>query len=145
MNWLMLSVALAQEPACTPPVDEAVIEDRTMDLASGLRCPVCQGMSVADSSTEAAVGMKNQIEKLVREGWCDEQILDYFIERYTTWILLEPPAEGANWLIYTAPAMLVLVGLGLVATRRKRNDVAVTVRTTEKDAWRQKVLDELDQ
>jgi cytochrome c-type biogenesis protein CcmH len=102
-------------------------------------------MSVADSSTEAAVGMKNQIEKLVREGWCDEQILDYFIERYTTWILLEPPAEGTNWLIYTAPALVVLLGLGLVATRRKRNEVAVTVRSTEKDAWRQKVLDELDQ
>ena len=142
---LLLSVALAQEPACTPPTDEAVIEDRTMNLASGLRCPVCQGMSVADSSTEAAVGMKNQIEKLVREGWCDEQILDYFIERYTTWILLEPPAEGTNWLIYTAPALVVLLGLGLVATRRKRNEVAVTVRSTEKDAWRQKVLDELDQ
>ena len=142
---LLLSVALAQEPACTPPTDEVVIEDRTMNLASGLRCPVCQGMSVADSSTEAAVGMKNQIEKLVREGWCDEQILDYFIERYTTWILLEPPAEGTNWLIYTAPALVVLLGLGLVATRRKRNEVAVTVRSTEKDAWRQKVLDELDQ
>jgi cytochrome c-type biogenesis protein CcmH len=140
----LLSLALAQEPACDPPPTDEAVEALTYDISSGLRCPVCQGMSVADSSTEAAIGMKNQVEKLVREGYCPEQVEDYFIERYTTWILLEPPAEGSNWLIYTAPAVAVLLGLIVVATRRKRPQVPVAVRSDSGDAWRQKVLDELD-
>ena len=72
------------------------------------------------------------------------RVEDYFIERYTTWILLEPPVEGSNWLIYAAPAVAVLLGLVVVATRRKRSQVPVAVRSDAADAWRQKVLDELD-
>lgn len=141
---LLLGLALAQEPACDPPATDEAVLALTHDIGSGLRCPVCQGMSVADSTTEAAVGMQNQIEKLVREGYCPEQIEDYFIERYTTWILLEPPPES-NWLIYAAPAVAVLLGLALVATRRKRAEVPVAVRSEATDSWRQRVLDDLDE
>ncbi|MCB9766517.1 MAG: cytochrome c-type biogenesis protein CcmH, partial [Alphaproteobacteria bacterium] len=72
------------------------MEARTLTLAHGLRCPVCQGMSVADSSSEAAVNMKNRIRELVTAGYTDDQIEDYFIDRYGTWVLLEPPDDGVN-------------------------------------------------
>lgn len=94
------------------PVSGAELESRTMELAKGLRCPVCQGMSVADSSAEAAVNMKSRIEDLVRQGYSDEQVVDYFVDRYGTWIMLEPEAEGVNWLIFIGPVVLLLVGAG---------------------------------
>ncbi len=155
----LIALALAAEPACTPLTDDLAVREKTLDLAGGLRCPVCQGMSVADSSTEVAVGMKNQIEKMVREGYCEDQIIDYFIERYTSWVLLEPPAEGTNQLIYLAPGVVVLLGLIVVVLQSRRRETPVAAPSTEpingnadaleqehteQDSWRQRVLEELD-
>ena len=150
MTWLLavtwlLAAALAAEPSpgCEPLADDDAVHERTLEIASGLRCPVCQGMSVADSSTEVAVGMKNQIERMVREGWCEPQIVDYFIERYSTWVLLEPPPEG-NQAIYIVPGVIFAFGLGVVIAQKRRRQAPVAVRSEERDEWRQKVLDELE-
>jgi len=144
----LIALALAAEPACTPLDDDQAVTERTLELAAGLRCPVCQGMSVAASSTEVAVGMKNQIEKMVREGYCEEQIIDYFIERYTTWVLLEPPAEGSNVLIYLAPALVLMLGLIVVALQNRRRLASVTGEggplLPDEAVLRQRLLDELD-
>ena len=145
----LIALALAAEPACTPQSDDLAVRERALELAAGLRCPVCQGMSVAASSTEVAVGMKNQIEKMVREGYCEDQITDYFIERYTTWVLLEPPAEGSNVLIYLAPVLVLMLGLIVVALQNRRRVALVTGEgdssLPDEVVWRQRVLDELDQ
>lgn len=145
MIALMLGLALAADatPGCDPVVDEEAVHEQTLEIARGLRCPVCQGMSVADSSTEVAVGMKNQIERMVREGWCEPQIVDYFIERYSTWVLLEPPRES-NLAIYVVPGVVFLLGLGVVIAQKRKSQAPAAARSEEKDAWRQKVLDELD-
>ena len=52
MIALMLGLALAADatPGCDPVVDEEAVHEQTLEIARGLRCPVCQGMSVADSS-----------------------------------------------------------------------------------------------
>ena len=52
------------------------VEQRTYALGKILRCPVCQGLSVADSQSDAAVAMKNRIQELVALGYADEQIVD---------------------------------------------------------------------
>jgi cytochrome c-type biogenesis protein CcmH len=78
-----------------------------MALAHRLRCPVCQGLSVADSTSEAALGMKARITELVRLGYTDEQITDYFVDRYGEWILLAPKEP----LLWAIPATGVLGAL----------------------------------
>jgi cytochrome c-type biogenesis protein CcmH/NrfF len=60
------------EPFGVPPATEEAALERTMALAHRLRCPVCQGLSVADSTSEAALGMKARILELVRLGYTDE-------------------------------------------------------------------------
>lgn len=156
--WLALSVAGAQPaeptgadeaavgfaPIGAPVTDPATLEARTLALSHGLRCPVCQGLSVAASSSEAAVAMKDRVRSLVAQGYTDEQITDYFVERYGTWILLEPPKEGANWLIFAGPAgLLLLGGVALVAVGRKARP-APAPSAVRRDAYTQRVLDELE-
>jgi cytochrome c-type biogenesis protein CcmH len=109
---------------------------RTDRLAKKLRCPVCQGLSVADSRSDAAVAMKQSIQKLVEKGYSEDQVVDYFIERYGEWVLLKPKYE--HWFVWVAPILLAVSGLGFVlvktAVRGKSSE-----RASEKSEDRERV------
>jgi len=132
-------------PPGTPPAAED-IERITYDVASGLRCPVCQGLSVADSPSHTAVAMKDRVRFLVQSGYSNEQIDAYFVARYGEWVLLAPPASGLTWILWLAP--VVLLGVGAVAaasmTVRRAAPAPETPKTPAKDAWEQKLLAELE-
>ncbi len=103
------------EPPLLDPPDPETAEARTERVSSGLRCPVCQGLSVADSNADAARAMHTRIAELVSQGYSEGQIVDYFVGRYGGWVRLEPPREGLIWIIWVGPVVLFVVGAGLVA------------------------------
>jgi cytochrome c-type biogenesis protein CcmH len=103
------------EPPLLDPPDAETAESRTERISSGLRCPVCQGLSVADSNADAARAMHTRIAELVSQGYSEDQIVDYFVGRYGAWVRLEPPREGLNWIIWVGPVVLFVVGAGVVA------------------------------
>lgn len=109
------------EPAGPPPPAD-VVEAMTVEIAEELRCPVCQGLSVADSQTETAVSMFDRIRELVRLGYSEEQIDAFFIGRYGEWVLLAPRATGFATLLWALPALMLLaiplVLFGLSRTRK---------------------------
>lgn len=88
----------------------AALDARTDDVAGLLRCPVCQGLSVADSPATMAVSMKAQVKELLALGYDQEQILAYFERSYGEFVRLEPPLRGVNWLVWLGP--LIALGLG---------------------------------
>ena len=112
------ALRLSEPPLFDPPA-EAEAEALSAKIASGLRCPVCQGLSVADSNADAARAMYARISELVDLGYSEEQIVDYFVGRYGGWVRLEPPREGLNWLIWVGPVVL-FVGGAMVASRQVR-------------------------
>ncbi len=144
----LMDQAVGVEPFGLPVTDPEVLQQTTHDIAAGLRCPVCQGMSVADSNTEAALGMKARVSELVAQGYTPEQIEDYFVLRYSTWILLEPPKQGLNWLVWAGPATLAalgFLGVGLFWMRRRAQVPEPPLpETTYDDPYAQRVLEELD-
>ena len=90
------------------------------EVGSKLRCPQCQGLSVTDSKADAAEAMYKRIYELVEAGYTEEQILDYFSSRYGEGILLEPKAEGMNWLIWAGPVLALACGVVIVVRRSRR-------------------------
>lgn len=109
---------LPPPPGVKPSVE--AIEALTHDVASGLRCPVCQGLSVADSPSKTAVTMKHRVEELVADGYTKPQIEAYFVARYGEWVLLQP-TFSENWLVWLAPAALGAAGLVLVGRTLRRS------------------------
>jgi len=103
----------APAPVAAPAGAKApVSEDTVHDVAAQLRCVVCQSLSVADSPSETAHEMKGIIRERLAAGESPEQVRAYFVEKYGNWILLSPPRQGFNLLVWVVP--FAGLGLGLV-------------------------------
>jgi len=103
LAWGLVSPALADD-----------LDDRARAIAKKLQCPVCQTISVADSPSDLAAQMRAIIRQKLAEGWTEEQIINYFVERYGDGVLLEPPRQGFGLLAWVGPAVGVLLGLGII-------------------------------
>ena len=90
---------------------ETALQKQVRVVASKLRCPVCQGESVYDSHAEVAVEMKKLIAEKLAGGASEQEVLQYFQERYGNYILMEPPTDGIHWVIWAFPIFMGFVGL----------------------------------
>jgi cytochrome c-type biogenesis protein CcmH len=97
-----------------PALSGAELEAGTKQVASLLRCPVCQGLSVADSPSVTAQNMKAHVRQLLAEGYDRDQILAYFERSYGEFVRLEPARRGVNWLVWIAPLVGLLLGAFVV-------------------------------
>src|SRR3954464_6864680 len=105
-------------PAGTP-LAGSQLDARTEEVAGLLRCPVCQGLSVADSPATMARNMKLEVREKLAQGYDQEQILAQFEQSYGEFVRLRPPLRGANWVVWLgAVAFLVLGGAAAVVGLR---------------------------
>ena len=114
----LLILMLLGAPQGTPLSGEA-LETRTNEVAMLLRCPVCQGMSVADSKSEMAINMKKRVHELLSQGYTEEQILGDFEQSYGQFVLLKPKFEGVNALVWVVPVFAVIAGIVVVMRKLK--------------------------
>ncbi len=98
----------------------ADLERRTSLVASGLRCPVCQGVSVEDSPTELARQMRAVVREQLAAGRSPDEVRGYFVDKYGEWILLQPKASGFNLLVYVLPWLAVLAGMTVIVLAVRR-------------------------
>lgn len=113
----LLAVVLA---AAVPQQVDSVLEARTKKVAAGLRCVVCQGLSIQDSPSELAQQMRALVKEQLAAGKSEREVRDYFISKYGEWILLEPQPKGFNLVVYAIPALLVLGGAAFVTMAVRR-------------------------
>jgi len=129
-------------PPAGPPRDGAALEAITTEVASGLRCPVCQGLSIDDSPAEQARNMRVQVRAMLGAGYDRFQIEEYFIDKYDAFVLMAPRPEGLNLLVWLAPPLLLLVGglfgLRVLASRQAAppaGEAAPDPQPDELDPW----------
>lgn len=89
-------------------------------IASELRCPVCQGLSVKDSDSAAARSIRDDIRARLAAGASDAEVRQAYVDRFGEWILLRPPAEGLGALVWALPAMALVVGAGALTLALRR-------------------------
>lgn len=107
------------------------LDQRVNDVAVQLKCPVCQGETVADSSASIAEQMRLVIRQKLQDGQSEQQVLQYFAARYGNQILLTPPKQGVYLLAWLVPGAMLLAGLGLIGL------IAYDWRTMGRQARRQ--------
>jgi cytochrome c-type biogenesis protein CcmH len=108
--------------AARGPAPTATPADRVHAIASGLRCPTCRDLSVADSPAPLARQMRNQIAEGLLAGKRPEAIRREFVAAYGESVLLVPPRRGVGLVAWVAPALLLAGGLlaAVLAVRRWR-------------------------
>lgn len=126
LTTLTMASPVRAQDATSPPrptlsaAEDSALEARTSELASTLRCPVCQGESIQDSPSELAQNMRAVVRDQLRDGRSPDEVKQYFVSKYGEWILLEPEMKGLNVLLYVFPVLLVVGGLTLVVVLVKR-------------------------
>jgi cytochrome c-type biogenesis protein CcmH len=103
--------------------DDPELDARYRALIHTLRCMQCQNQSIADSPAATAVDLRRQTRELIEQGLTDNEIRVYFAERYGDFINYQPPLQPTTWLLWGAPALLVLIGAFVFAriVRRRMN------------------------
>lgn len=112
--------------------------DPTYSLEQRLRCPTCQSVSIADSPSETAAAMRQEVAQQVAAGRTDEEVFDYFRARYGDWVVLDPPVQGMTLLVWLLPVGAAGIALIVLATLPRRQ-----VPPLPEDE-RERVLHELD-
>lgn len=113
---LLLAVAVAGLIHSTHRAAPPTRAEQSAALAAQLRCPTCQGLSVADSHSPLAQSMRRIIDEQLAAGQQPAQIKAYFVQRYGDWVLLSPPARGLGWLVWLIPIGALLLGIAVVAS-----------------------------
>lgn len=141
-----LVVVLVTVLACTSTDSVPTAEIRAQEINKTVMCPVCPGESIDQSQHPLAVQMRGIVDEKLHEGWTSGQIREFFVERYGPSVLLEPPRQGFNWLVWVVPPVGV-VGGGLTlylvlnaavrSTTRRRETLADEIELTqdEKDYY----------
>ena len=70
---------------------------------------------MADSPSTTALMMKAQVKELLAQGYDEDQILAYFERSYGEFVRLQPPLRGINWVVWLAPAAVLLAGALVIA------------------------------
>jgi cytochrome c-type biogenesis protein CcmH len=147
---LLALMLLVVTPAAAQPPATNVEDPRLYEVASQLRCVVCQNLSVADSPSEMAQQMRAIVKERLAAGDSPEQVIQYFVDKYGEWILLAPRRRGFNWLVWLAPYVAVLVGLVLFVivvrrwTRTRRARVAAAAPGAVDPAMRERIRREME-
>jgi cytochrome c-type biogenesis protein CcmH len=108
---------------------------RVERITAQLRCPVCQGLSVADSPSSTAKTITADVRRRVEAGESDDEVKAAYVERYGDWILLRPRSGGIATLVWALPAAVLALAAGALAMtfRRWRREPAQYATEADRD------------
>ena len=93
--------------------------DRVQSIGGRIKCPVCQGESIANSPAQMARDMMSLVAERVAAGADDQAIIDELLSSYSGALLLDPPASGATLPLWLAPLGALAVGIAVIIWWRR--------------------------
>ena len=108
--WLLALCGLALV-AYGSPQSHPTLEGRVRSVGLQLRCPACQGESVADSTSQLAQQMRGVIRQQLQSGKSEQEVIQYFRDSYGDQIVWSPPWQGFTLLAWLVPIGLLLAGI----------------------------------
>lgn len=130
MRALLLAAVMALSPLATAPalavqpdeiLSDPALEARARALSKGLRCLVCQNENIDDSNATLARDLRIVLRERLVAGDTDAQAIQYLVDRYGEFVLLNPRATGSTLALWLAGPAMLLAGGGIAwaAVRRR--------------------------
>jgi cytochrome c-type biogenesis protein CcmH len=145
MKRLILAFALLASPVHAVQPDEilpdAGQEARARALSKELRCLVCRNENIDDSDADLARDLRLLLRERIVAGDSDAQAMEFIVARYGEFVLLNPPAKGANLVLWLAGPLALLAGGAVAFTMlRRRSKGEEAGLTPEEEARLQEIL-----
>ena len=106
-------------------------EKRAQNIGNSIMCPICPGESIDQSQNELAVQMRSIVREKIQEGFTDQEVKQYFADRYGEVVLLEPTRSGITLLVWIIPPFALIIAgfavfltLGAMKKNKKTSRVA---------------------
>ena len=136
-------------PAAAVNPDEVLkdpaLEARARVVSARLRCLVCQNQSIDDSDADLARDLRILVRERLTAGDTNEQVMDYLVARYGEFVLLQPRVSAKTYLLWGTPIVLLMIGgLVMVYSQRKRTKAKSTSLTSAEKAALAKILSDRD-
>ena len=108
----------------------ASMDRRVQDVTTTLRCPTCNGESVAASNAPIAQSMRAEVRRQLAAGRTPAQIRSWFEDRYGADVVTLPDSRGPEMVLWALPVLVLCAGgalaLGLVRRRGRSPGSSVT-------------------
>lgn len=121
LKQVSLIAAMALPPMMAQAVQpdevlkDPVLEERARGLSADLRCLVCRNENIDESNADLARDLRLLVRERLVAGDSDGEVIEFVVDRYGEYVLLRPTATGANWLLWAAGPLMLIVALGLAA------------------------------
>jgi cytochrome c-type biogenesis protein CcmH/NrfF len=83
---------------------------RAHRLETELRCPECEGLSVADSNAPTSKAIRADIQRRIADGQSDAEIRQSYVDKYDESILLSPQSSGLGMIVWILPVLVLALG-----------------------------------
>lgn len=117
-----VSPVLAVQP--DEVLEDPTLEQRARDLSKGLRCLVCRNESIDESNAELARDLRLLVRERLVAGDTNDEVIEFVVDRYGEYVLLQPRVTGSNWLLWGAGPLMLLIGTGIGITYLRRREAA---------------------
>lgn len=107
---LLLSVGPAFAVNPDEVLDDPALEARARGISEHLRCLVCQNQSIDDSDAELARDLRLLVRERLVAGDSDEATVQYIVDRYGEYVLLNPVFAPHTVLLWIAAPLVLLIG-----------------------------------
>ena len=96
-------------------------ELRARNISKNIRCMVCQNQSIDESNAPLAKDLRILIRDKIKEGNKDEEIYKFLTDRYGDFILLKPPFNSKNLILWLLPFIFLFFGIYVVFYHNKKS------------------------
>ena len=96
-------------------------ELRARNISKNVRCMVCQNQSIDESNAPLAKDLRILIRDKIKKGKKDEEIYKFLTDRYGDFILLKPPLNSKNLILWLLPLIFLITGICVVFYHNKKS------------------------
>ena len=144
VTFSLMGTAWAVEP--DEVLDDPALETRARELSKDLRCLVCRNESIDESNADLARDLRVLLRERLVAGDSDDDAMAFIVDRYGEYVLLNPKVTGANWLLWSAgPIMLLLAAFMSAAYLRGRSKAPKSKEPGLSDAEKARLKELLDE
>lgn len=117
--WAVMTTVLMTAVLVALVVTHRPGSDPATEIGALIRCPVCQGVPIAESPSPMARDMMEVVRQALADGATRQEAIDTVLGAYPGSLLLEPTVSASTIALWIVPLLALVAGVGLAITVRR--------------------------